>query len=148
MDRLKWMARVGALCVALTPLAPWLLAVTPGEFKLVAHPSVSTTRLNRAALSDLFLKKAQRWPDGSICVPVDQKVNAPVRAAFSEAVHRKGIGAIEAFWQKQIFSGQGIPPLMKESDAGVLDVIRATPGAIGYVSGTADTKGAKVVELE
>ena len=112
------------------------------------HPSGGVDSLSKGQLSRFFLKKATEWPDGTAVVPVDQERTSIVREAFSDDVHGKGPGAIAAYWQRQIFSGRGVPPLVKGSDAQVLDYVRSTPGAIGYVGASTPTEGVKVLTVE
>jgi ABC-type phosphate transport system substrate-binding protein len=123
-------------------------AATRADFKLIVHPSVAVTKLTSVALSELFLKKSARWPEGLACVPVDQRPNAAARLAFTEVVHHKSVAAIESYWQKRIFSGQGVPPLVKESDEAVVAFVSGTPGAVGYISAATEAKGVKVVDVE
>jgi ABC-type phosphate transport system substrate-binding protein len=67
-------------------------------------------------------------------LPVDQAEGSSVRKAFSEAVHGRAPSAVEAYWQRQIFSGRGVPPLQKMSDDEVIAYVRSNPSAVGYVS--------------
>src|SRR5512139_3141896 len=102
------------------------------SFKVIAHPSVSVDGLRLSEMSQIFMRKTDKWPDGTAALPVDQAVSSRVRAAFSEAVHQRSAAAVDAFWQKQIFSGRGLPPVTQASDAQVLAFVRANPGAVGY----------------
>ena len=79
--------------------------------------------------------------------PVDLKIGNPVRGKFSYAVHKKTVAAMKAYWQQQIFSGRGVPPPEKSSDAGVVDYVRSRSGAIGYVSPRADIGRVRVVAV-
>ena len=117
-------------------------------FKLVAHPSVQATSMSRAVVSAAFLKKTDKWPDGTAIVPVDQGRDSALREAFSKDVHEKSLAMIDAYWQKQVFSGRGSPPTTRNSDAEVLAFVRSTTGAIGYVSAGADTTGLKEIRIE
>ena len=74
-------------------------------------------------------------------MPVDLSESAPAREAFSTAVHHKPVKAVRAYWQQQIFSGRDVPPPEKTSDEQVIAFVRATPGAIGYVSAAAPLTG-------
>ena len=56
--------------------------------------------------------------------------------------------AIAAYWNALIFSGRELPPLEKATDADVIAYVRATPGAIGYVSAGADIAGVKLLAVE
>jgi ABC-type phosphate transport system substrate-binding protein len=105
------------------------------EFKVVVNASTGVTSIGKDELAKIFLKKARKLPGGTDAVPVDN--DSDVRAGFSQAVHGRGETAIESFWQQQIFSGKDVPPEKKPGDSQVLDYVRSTPGAIGYVSGSA-----------
>lgn len=119
----------------------------PG-FKIVAHQGVAADSLTPAALADLFLKKVQSWPNGQAVVPVEQSPSARVRGSFSESVQGRSVAQIESYWRQKLFSGQGVPPVEKDSDAAVLAFVRETPGAIGYVSPEAAIAGVKIVRLD
>ena len=116
--------------------------------KLVAHPSVPVSSLSRAAAPKAFRKKTDKWPDDTAIVPVDQARGSSTRESFCRKVHDRSTSMIDAFWQKQVYSGRGTPPLTKGSDREVIDFVRTVPGAIGYVSAGAGTSGVKVIRLE
>jgi hypothetical protein len=127
-------------------LTPTTQAAT--GFKLIANPSVDVQALSRAALVQIFTKKSEKWPDGSRVIPVDQPVGSAAREAFSESVHGKSSAVVDAFWQRQVFSGRALPPLTKAGDDEVLTYVRVTPGAIGYVSASASTSGVNLIEVK
>jgi hypothetical protein len=58
------------------------------------------------------------------------------------------VSSIKAYWQKQIFSGRGVPPEEKESDEEVLEYVSKNVGAIGYISESAETSAYDVKVLE
>jgi ABC-type phosphate transport system substrate-binding protein len=123
-------------------------AIEAASFRLAAHPSVPVTSLSRAAVSSLFLKKTEKWPNGIPAVPVDQAHDSPLRESFSRDIHERTVAMIDAFWQKQVFSGRATPPTTKGNDAGVLAFVRSVPGAVGYVSAGADIGGLREIRLE
>jgi ABC-type phosphate transport system substrate-binding protein len=122
--------------------------VAAAGFKVIANTSVPTRTLSRDSVAQMFTRKNVKWPDGSHIVPVDLPVGSKTRESFSQAVHGKGSAVVDAYWQKQLFSGRDLPPLTKANDADMLSYVRSTAGAIGYVSAEADASGAKVIELE
>jgi ABC-type phosphate transport system substrate-binding protein len=136
------------LAILSTLLALWAVpsaAVEPA-FLVVAHPAVQVTELSRAQLSRFFLKKTTQWSDASLVRPVEP-LDPRLREAFAQQVHERSVSAIAAYWNALIFSGRELPPLEKATDADVIAYVRATPGAIGYVSVGADTAGVKLVPL-
>lgn len=117
-------------------------------YKVIAHPSVAASDAPAAALSKVFLKQTKKLPDGSSVTPADLGKDSPVREAFTKGVHNRSIAAVETYWQQQIFSGKEAPPSTKGSDADMLAWVKATPGAIGYVSSGASTDGVKVIAVK
>ena len=117
-------------------------------FKIIVNVSNDTKTVARADLAKMFLKRAPRWSNGIAVVAADQSVGTPARDAFSSAVHRKSAAAVRSYWQQQIFAGRDVPPIELSSDADVIALVRTNPGAIGYVSASADTTGVKVLLIE
>jgi ABC-type phosphate transport system substrate-binding protein len=123
------------------------LAAAPQRYKVIVHSQVAVSSLTSAELSQLFMKRVTKWRQGTPVVPVDQRLGSEVREAFSHDVHGKGAAAVDAYWQKQIFSGRDVPPVTKASDGDVVAYVRANAGAIGYVSTAAETGGVKAIEV-
>jgi ABC-type phosphate transport system substrate-binding protein len=140
------MARLLALLAMLTAFAGGVAPARAGDqpFLVVTHPATPVTELSRAHLSRLFLKKSTQWSDGSAVRPVEP-LEPGLRQAFARQVHDRSLADLAAYWNALIFSGRELPPLEKSSEADLLAYVRATPGAIGYVSGGADTSGVKVI---
>ncbi len=119
-----------------------------GEFKLVVNGSNSVSSLTQDEATQYFLRKKIAWPGGQAVLPVDQNDESSARRAFSKAVLKKDVAAVKSYWQTQIFSGRGVPPPEKPSDAAVLAFVEAKPGAIGYVSAGAPIgRGVKEVKV-
>jgi ABC-type phosphate transport system substrate-binding protein len=116
-------------------------------FRLVVNRANPTTAIARNDAARLFLKKITAWPDGTPVAVVDQTRTAPVRAAFSRDVHKKEVDAVVAYWATLVYSARETPPPIKRSDAEVLEFVRQTPGALGYVSADAPLEGVKAVPL-
>jgi ABC-type phosphate transport system substrate-binding protein len=134
---------VFALAATALPAA----AADPG-FKVVVNASNTTTSVSREQLSRCFMKQTNTWINGEAVVPVDQIPDSPVRIEFSTTIHERDVNAVKSFWQRQIFSGSGVPPQEKASDEEVLAFVRANPGAIGYVSSSTPIgNGVKVLEV-
>ncbi len=117
------------------------------DFKVVVNGGNPVTSLSKGQLAKLFLKQVTTWSDGHKVLPVDQSEGSPVRQAFSEAVHGRSVGAVKAFWQRQIFSGRDVPPPEAPNDAEVLAFVETNRGAVGYVSASAPLKAARAVRI-
>ena len=133
-------------------LAPALLAIPspamPEEaFRVIVHPSNEATSIGRRELSELYLKKVTRWPNGQAVHPVEPPEASMTRAYFLSAVIGKSAFAVKMFWNRRVFEGRDVPPVEKRSDEDVVAFVRSTRGAVGYVSAGAAVAGVKILEL-
>jgi ABC-type phosphate transport system substrate-binding protein len=117
------------------------------DYKVVVNEANGVSSISRGDLAKIFLKKSGKWSDGSKADPVDLVADSPARASFSEDVLGKSVSAIKSYWQRLVFSGRGVPPAEKPSDAEVVAYVKKTPGAVGYVSAGADVAGVKVLDI-
>ena len=105
-----------------------------GEVIANASVTLSADEVKEAFLGDKQLA-------GSVkLVPVD---NAAQQADFLSKVLQLDVTKYSARWTKKAFREGMTAPAVKGSDAEVLAFVKATPGAIGYVSSSGG--GAKVL---
>lgn len=117
-------------------------------FKVVVNQDNPTTDLTSKDVSNFLLKKKTRWTNVKERVaPIDLDANNQTREYFSQKIHKRSVASIKNYWQRQIFSGENVPPPEVASDADVLDHVRNNPGAIGYVSASAQVSGVRVVTV-
>ena len=116
-------------------------------YQVIVHPENPTTNVDRKFLEDAFLKKITTWPNGNSIRPVDRTASSPVRRAFSEEVLNRSVEAVKGYWQQRIFSGRDVPPPELETDDDVVSYVLKYDGAVGYVSGEAALKGARVLTV-
>ena len=87
------------------------------------------------------------WESGESARPVDQ-VPGPLREFFSTTVHGRSVITIELYWKRMIFSGRAVPPPEAADDEAVLEFVRSTPGAVGYVSPGAELHGVRTLSID
>lgn len=136
------------LAVAMLAIAAAAAPAAAQEYKVIVNSANATSELPADVAMKLFLKQAAKFPNGTAAQPVDQAKSSGVRVAFSKGVLGRAVGAVESYWQQQIFSGKDVPPPAKTSDDEVLAFVKANAGAIGYVSAGASTAGVKVVDVK
>jgi ABC-type phosphate transport system substrate-binding protein len=122
-------------------------SATP-PFRVIVDPNNAATQLDREFLADVFLKKATRWRNGEVTYPVDLSSKQPARREFSEQVLKRSVEAVRSYWQQLIFAGRDVPPPELENDEAVIKYVLAHPGAVGYVSGSAQLGAAKAVTVK
>jgi len=144
MMRLLTVMLVAAAALAWRP-AP---AEAQSGYVLIVNDGNPVSELTTDEVARFFRKQAVRWENGTDVVPVDMAENSAVRERFSQDVMGRSTSAMKAWWQRQIFSGRGVPPVEKASVGEVLAFVRSTLGAIGYVAaGTALGAGVKAVRV-
>ena len=147
MSRLRMTALI-AVASVLTLVPP--VPVDAGEgFVVVVNQASPVSRLNRAELSKLFLKRTPSWPGGMAAEPCDLSGTSPTRKAFSAGVHGKPVWVVVAFWQQEIASGRSQPPVVCPSEQAALQAVRDNPGGVAYVSeGLPLGPGVKALAIE
>lgn len=138
--------RSGMLLALLGALAAPAAAGEAG-YRIVVNPQNPASAVERVELARLFMRKVSAWPDGTPVAAVDQPRTAPVRSVFSRDVHHKDVDSVVAYWSTLVYSGRELPPPVRKTDEEVLEYVRATPGAVGYVSADASVAGVKVIAL-
>jgi len=138
-----------AVLAMLIVIAFIIPAIAAGQdFKIVINETNRTSSISKRDVSRCFMKQTNTWISGQPVVPVDLAASSETRQAFSVAIHNRDVNAVKSYWQREIFSGRGVPPAEKASDQEVLAFVRANPGAVGYVSADADVgEGVRVLAI-
>lgn len=134
------------ISIAIVLLVSLNLSAQEKGYKVVVNAANPLGSLHKADLSDIFLKKTAKFPDGRGAAPVDLMVNSEIRENFSEDIHKKSSEAIESYWAQLLFSGRGVPPA-RRSETAALQFVKGNPNGIAYVSSSADMDGVKVVKI-
>lgn len=116
--------------------AALLAPVSSFAGEVIANASVT---LSAAEVREVFIGERQLLGDIRL-VPVD---NSLAQADFVSKVLQMEVPKYSSLWTKKAFrEGLNAPPV-KGSDAEVVSFVKATPGAVGYVSGS--SAGVKVL---
>jgi ABC-type phosphate transport system substrate-binding protein len=128
------MNRVGCIGWTLISLALSLASgAAMADVVAVVSAKSPITALSKSQLTDIFLGKANRFPDGTQAVPIDQAEGSAVRDEFYDKVAGKSAAQIKAYWSKIIFTGRGQPPPSVSSTIEMKKRINENSAAIGYI---------------
>jgi ABC-type phosphate transport system substrate-binding protein len=112
------------------------LNATAVEVVAVVSAKNPVTALSKNQVVDIFLGKANRFPDGTPAVPIDQIEGSAARDEFYATFVGKSAAQIKAHWSKIIFTGRGQPPMAVSNGIEVKKHLVETPSAIGYIEKT------------
>jgi hypothetical protein len=138
------MKRASFLMIAM--LAASALA-SAAELKVIANASVTTTSVSADELKSVYLQSSSSLSDGSHVQPVLAKKGA-AHEAFLKDYLGKSDSALQTYYRSLVFSGKGSMPKEFGSDAEIVAYVARTKGAIGYVGGSADAAGVKVLAVK
>jgi ABC-type phosphate transport system substrate-binding protein len=128
-----------ALVVALLP------APAPADVVAVVSVDSHVTTLTKNQLTDIFLGRAARFPDGTVAVPIDQAEGSSARDEFYLKVTGKSAAQLKAYWSKIIFTGRGQPPPVVASGVELKRRLGKGTDVIGYIDASLVDDSVRVV---
>jgi ABC-type phosphate transport system substrate-binding protein len=117
-----------------------LLAVQFANAAGVVVIANSDVSVSADEVRDIFLGEKQ-FAGGTKLIVID---NAAMQSGFLSQVMHMDAAKYNGIWTKKSFRDGLTPPAVKSGDAEVIEFIKRTPGAIGYVSST--PAGVKIVQ--
>lgn len=138
------------LCLGLTAFGAAVSAEpsrSTAAYRVIVNPKNPVTAVDRQFLEDAFFKRVTRWPDDRVIRPADLHTKSSARSRFSREVLDRSVAAVRAYWQQRVFSGRGVPPPEFGTEEQVIQYVLQHEGAVGYVSGSAELKGSKLVVI-
>jgi ABC-type phosphate transport system substrate-binding protein len=117
------------------------------SFVIVVHAKNPVASASTKFLTDVFLKRVTRWPDGEAMRPVDLEPESAVRERFSKSVLERSVAAVRRYWQQRIFSGRALPPPELDTSEIVVGYVSKNRGGVGYVSSQTNLAGVRVLAI-
>jgi ABC-type phosphate transport system substrate-binding protein len=121
------------------------VAASAQDVVIVANRSI-VSRITSSQLRDIFTGARSRLSDGTMAIPVVLK-GGPVHEVFLRNHLGQAPGDFRTLWRKAVFTGQGSMLKEFDSEAGLLDYVAVTPGAIGYASRVRATDDVQVLTV-
>lgn len=106
---------------------------TMADVVAVVSSKSAVTTLSKIQITDIFLGKTRRFPDGTPTMAIDQVDGSAARDEFYMRLAGKTAAQLTAYWSKIIFTGRGQPPPTVSDDIEMKKRISANPAAIGYI---------------
>jgi ABC-type phosphate transport system substrate-binding protein len=132
--------------VSLLALTAILVApLRAADVQVIANPGVSVSELSTTDVKDIFL--GSKTAVGGAAVEPVLRTGGTTHDEFLQAYIGKSDMALRNHFKTLVFTGKGTQPKSFATDAEVLKYVMSTKGAIGYVSASADTGGAKKIQV-
>lgn len=113
------------------------------QVSIIANKSVGAGSIDKAQLKNIYTLDLKKL-GGAELAPFDLSDDGGTKDKFYSFI---GISAgdIKKIWLKLKLNGTGTPPKSVGSDSEMLEKVKSTPGAIGYVSSSKVTGDVKVL---
>lgn len=115
------------------------------EIVVIVSADSAVVALSVQQVSDIFLCKTGKFPDGEMVVPIDQADGSTIRREFYAKATGKSPELLKAYWSKVIFTGQGEPPREVADSEKIRNLVAKNPNYIGYIDKSAVDASVKMV---
>ncbi|PID44618.1 MAG: hypothetical protein CSB48_01295 [Proteobacteria bacterium] len=102
---------------------------------VIVNPSVHTDSLTLGDLRAIFSLRARQWPGGAKITVVSLNDANPVHRTFLVNTLKMLPHQLRRQWDRYIYAGIGLGPVVVNTQEEMLKVVSSTPDAIGYVEG-------------
>lgn len=133
-----------ALCLF---IIVWLLAAAHahGEQKIIVNESVSITAPDWIYLNQIFAMQIRKWPDNTSIHVFTLPSTTELHREFAVKQLKIQAHQLDRIWNRMLFTGTGKAPTVVESEKEMLEMVKSTPGAIGYVSEKFPVSGVRLL---
>ena len=114
----------------------------------VVSAKSSIQSLSKNDISDIFLGRKIRFPNGQQAVPLDLQVGSVSRDEFYTSVVGMSAVQLKAHWSKIIFTGRGKPPKAIADGIALRKLIASDVQSIGYIDRELVDDSVRVVKLQ
>ena len=116
--------------------------------EVIVHPSVSESILTTSQLRRIYTMRLMQWVDGRRITVYVLPRQHTLHLRFTKERLQMFPYQLDRIWNKLTYSGLGVAPITVNTPEELLDAVRKTPGAIGYVESIKDEEGVNVVQIK
>lgn len=136
------------ILISLIFLGSFLFAPRLWAIDVIINSSVPDIELPIFKLRAIFSGRIKQWPDSKPVIVVLMRYDHPVHLSFCNNVLNIYPRKLLRSWERAVFSGTGRKPLIVETEKALIEKVKTTPGAIGYVNSADNLEGAHVIKIK
>lgn len=111
------------------------------EPKIILHPDLGEQTFDTFYLNQIFAMQVRKWPNGESIQVFTLPSQSKLHRDFAINTLRIQTHQLDRIWKRMLFTGTGKAPTVVSTEAEMLEVVRTTPGAIGYLGGETSADG-------
>lgn len=112
---------------------------------VIANSSVEQTQISSINLSRIYAMQVRAWGNGQPAKVFTFSPQTQIYKSFVLSKVKLQPHQLDRHWKRLLFTGMGRTPQIVDSQAMMLEKIRTTPGAIGYVYEKPNMDGVKTL---
>lgn len=121
--------------------------ITWAEPIMIVNPSVSTVEISRSDVAKIFLGKKKSWDNGEKITAFLLK-GGSVHSTFVKRIVRKTPAQFSTHWKRMVFTGKGQALTTVVSEQEMIDSLKNTPGAVGYIDSSTEHDGVNIIKIK
>jgi ABC-type phosphate transport system substrate-binding protein len=114
---------------------------------IIANKDVPTETLSFGEVQRIFLGKKTTWENGQKIIPICLKSGA-THINFLRTYLDMNPSQFDIFWKQAVFTGTGRPPKALEDEADMVQLVKSTAGAVGYINADTLRGTLKIIEVK
>jgi len=120
-------------CIFAVGLSLFAAVCNAEGIAVITHPGVGLPSLTKEDVARIFMAKSKQFPNEKSAIPINQKPDSPIRAAFEEKILGKSSPQMKAYWSQLVFTGRAVPPAEFASDEETKKAVAKNPAMVGYI---------------
>lgn len=117
------------------------------DIVFICNRDVFHNSLSKSDIQKIFLGKKTTWDDRKDLIVFTMKPSE-LHSVFLREYIGRSQQQYKNYWKQLLFIGKGTPPRSFKSEAGIIEKVKNTSGAIAYVSKNADISSVKKINIE
>ncbi|MBU0680385.1 MAG: hypothetical protein KKD73_03090, partial [Proteobacteria bacterium] len=118
--------------------------VARADILIIANPQAKITSLTHAELQAIYLSQTATWPNG-LDVKLTMLTEEGPHQEFCQKFLNKSVPQHTRHLRRQLYTGKALPPVHLKTSSAVINYIRTTPGALGFIAEQTPPQGVIVV---
>lgn len=123
-----------------------LFAQRVHSLQLIAHESVPVTQVSLKELRAIYTMRLDHWKNDLKAQVFVLPSRSEVHQRFCKSVLQVLPHQLQAAWYRLVFSGMGRAPIEVKDEQAMIEHVRNTPGAIGYLESLDAVSGEQTIK--
>lgn len=123
-----------------------LMIISTATSNEVIIGNTSEKELSEDQVKMIYLGKVSRWKDGKKIILVTLKKGTTHESFMTNCLNKRSRN-FTLYWKQRMFTGRGVMPRTFNTEEEMINFVKNTEGAIGYISDTMTDSLPKAISI-